>query len=115
MPQALVLSLLLVGFAPTPLVMVSDTPAPTATEIFNLRSECAALGEKILGNNVVGTTHRYLFDGQTSEILAAVLIEKGDRSGVVYDLTSAQPVGNDAGFASATKYIDDRMADDRTR
>ena len=129
----------------------ADAPAPTATEIFNLRSECAALGQKILENNVIGrpltqsqvshyeprtnrcyveltveianaqtpsgmsSTHRYLFDGQTGEMLAAAMIEKAERSGKVYDRTYIQQIGNDAGFANATKYIDDRMADDRTR
>jgi hypothetical protein len=35
----------------------TDEPAfrkPTATEVFNLRSKCAELGEKILNENVIG-------------------------------------------------------------
>jgi hypothetical protein len=39
--------------APAP---IADTPsflAPTATEVFNLRSRCAELGEKIMKNTVV--------------------------------------------------------------
>lgn len=28
--------------------------APTATEVFNLRSKCAELGQKVMDNNVVG-------------------------------------------------------------
>lgn len=36
---------------------------PTATEVFNLRSECAALGRKILDDNVVGPA---LYQSQVS-------------------------------------------------
>ncbi|MBU6431599.1 MAG: hypothetical protein KGJ58_00275 [Patescibacteria group bacterium] len=28
---------------------------PTATEVFRLRSECATIGQKILGNNIIGS------------------------------------------------------------
>jgi len=44
--------------APVPSV---DEPAfrgPTATEVFNLRSKCAELGEKILKNTVIGDAQK---------------------------------------------------------
>jgi hypothetical protein len=114
---------------------------PSATEVFNLRSKCAELGEKIKRGNAIGvalaqeqashydaksnrcyvelTTHmadqshfddhlgRYLYDGQTGEILAWIKIDMGDRSGWTPDVFG---VGN---FSGANKKIDDFMADDR--
>jgi hypothetical protein len=43
-----------------PIAPVSETSfrAPTATEIFNLRSKCAELGEKIMKDTVVGDALR---------------------------------------------------------
>jgi len=128
----------------------ADARPPTATEIFHLRSECAALGEKILENNVVGsalaqsqvshyeprtnrcyveltvqtadltkpqdTMDRFLYDGQTGEMLAVARIGKGKRHGMVYDKQHEPDYStNDAGFGEASAYIDDRMADDRKR
>jgi hypothetical protein len=40
--------------APIPLVEAPSSRSPTATEVFNLRSKCAELGEKIMQNTVVG-------------------------------------------------------------
>jgi hypothetical protein len=40
--------------APTARADVSSFPAPTATEVFNLRSKCAELGEKIMKNTAIG-------------------------------------------------------------
>jgi hypothetical protein len=94
---------------------------PTATEVFNLRSKCAALGERILEDNTIGSAltqsqvthyeprtnrcyveltiqtadlskpidqhynHRVLYDGQTKEMLAWALIERGKKGGMVFD------------------------------
>ena len=54
--------------APTPCVPTQPVGAlsvrsPTATEVFNLRSKCAELGEKIMKNTVVG-------DGLTKDQLS---------------------------------------------
>jgi hypothetical protein len=40
--------------APTPPVAAFSFRSPTATEVFNLRSKCAELGEKIMEKTVVG-------------------------------------------------------------
>jgi hypothetical protein len=40
--------------APIPPVDAPSFRSPTATEVFNLRSKCAELGEKILKNTVIG-------------------------------------------------------------
>lgn len=40
--------------APIPPVDTPSFRSPTATEVFNLRSKCAELGEKILKNTVIG-------------------------------------------------------------
>src|SRR5690348_10559664 len=40
--------------APIPLVEAPSSRSPTATEVFNLRSQCAELGEKIMKNTVIG-------------------------------------------------------------
>lgn len=116
---------------------------PTATEIFNLRSKCAELGDKILENNFVGRAltqevkshynpetnrcyveldvhaadlskyeeyenSRYLFDGQTKDMLASSRQEKGVKSGSIYD-----PDDVTAGYDKANAMIDSRMADGR--
>ena len=112
---------------------------PTATEVFNLRSECAKLGEKLLGGNVVGlalskyqvshynpktnrchveltvqsadatqelkSMSRYLFDGQTGEMLAYAKLEKGVQTGMAFKKAGI-------GFEEATKYIDETMKDE---
>jgi hypothetical protein len=88
---------------------------PTATEVFNLRSKCAALGDRILEETTIGIAltksqvshyeprtnrcyveltiqtadlskpidqhyhHRVLYDGQTKEMLAWALIERGKK------------------------------------
>ena len=60
MNMVLIASVLVVFSAcekpPTPKPVV-DEPAfrkPSATEIFNLRSQCAELGEKIMDGNIIG-------------------------------------------------------------
>ena len=40
--------------APVPPVDAPSVRSPTATEVFNLRSKCAELGEKIMKNAVIG-------------------------------------------------------------
>jgi hypothetical protein len=40
--------------APIPPVAAPSFRSPTATEVFNIRSKCAELGEKIMKNTVVG-------------------------------------------------------------
>ena len=40
--------------APVPVVDAPTFRSPTATEVFNLRSKCAELGEKILKNTAIG-------------------------------------------------------------
>src|SRR5438445_965290 len=40
--------------APVPPVDAPSFQSPTATEVFNLRSKCAELGEKIMKNTVIG-------------------------------------------------------------
>ena len=60
------------------------SPAPTATEIFHLRSECSHLGEKILGGNIVGTaltqdqvSH---YDPQTNRCYVQLTVQTADLS-----------------------------------
>ncbi len=40
--------------APIPPVDALSARSPTATEVFNLRSNCAELGEKIMKNTIIG-------------------------------------------------------------
>lgn len=121
--------------APTP----ATQQLPTATEVFALRSECARLGAKLLGGNVVGSAltssqvsrynpktnrcyveltvqnadttltptrlSRYLFDGQTEEILAYAKLENGAQTGMAFKRSGI-------GFEEATKYIDETMKDE---
>ena len=120
---------------------------PTATEIFHLRSECAALGQKILDENIIGSAltqtetsrynpltnrcyvelvvqsadlnkpmevfSRYFFDGQTGEMLASLKIEKGQKSGIVFDRNHQTTTDTNAGWDDAEGYVDAMMADER--
>lgn len=129
----------------SPPVKAEDTvfQKPSATEIFNLRSRCAALGEKIMNENVIGsaltqsqTSHyspktnrcyveldvnmadlnryneyaaRYLYDGQTGEMLAWCKKEKGDSmTGFIFGGKIEQNT-----YLDASMKIDAEMADDR--
>jgi len=119
----------------------------TATEVFNLRSRCAALGDQILEDRGVGSAlsqsqvsyynertnrcyvevtaqtanlnvpatyiARYLFDGQTKEMLAFSRIDKGKKVGMVYDRQHISKSLENAGWDDANAYIDKMMADDR--
>ena len=125
-----------------------DFRLPTATEVFNLRSRCAELGQKILegmvrGNNeaiisqasrydartnrcyvdlIVRTIdptkppnlfHRYLFYGQTKEILAEASIYNDRKQGQVLDKQHNPTSSTDNGWDDARQYIDQMMAEDR--
>jgi len=57
--------------------------------------------------------HRYLFDGQTKEMLAAASIEKGKKWGMVYDKQHRTMNLENAGWDDTTTYIDAMMAEDR--
>ncbi len=134
---------MLFGCQKTPPLKSEEKPAfqpPTATEVFNLSSKCAELGEKIMEGNAIGIalaqsqiSHfdpktnrcyveldvhmadlskfdddngRYLYDGQTGEMLAWSRSTRGKKTGFV--------VGPGAGgFDAANTKIDDLMADDR--
>jgi hypothetical protein len=123
-------------------------PAPSATEIFHLRSECASLGAKIMEANVVGsamtqshTSHyhaptnrcyvelnvntadlqrfdqyyaRYLYDGQTGELLAFSRSEKGQKTSHIFLPQDSKDSTGDP-FWDANNIIDKLMADDRGR
>jgi hypothetical protein len=112
----------------------------SATELVNLRWRCADLGGKILegidaqrhptlsqvshydprtnrcyveitehsGSNY----HRYLYDGQTKEILARASTVKGKREGVIVD-KQRNPTAGSTDYFEADKYIDEMMAEER--
>jgi len=114
---------------------------PTATELFNLRSRCAALGDKFLEDLIVGsaitksitsrydprTNHCYgdvvtrnvdasyylrnLYDLQTAELLAFAKTEKGKKVGMIFNRVSNYR--DDTGFSDANEYIDKIMQEDR--
>ena len=118
---------------------VATQKLPSATEVFNLRSECAKLGDKLLSENTVGRAlsqsqishynprtnrchveltvqtadqtrpldvmSKYLFDGQTGEMLAYAKVEKGTQSGMAFNKVGM-------GFDEAVKYIDQTMNDE---
>ena len=111
----------------------------SATEVFNLRSRCAELGGKILEGidaprhptlsqvshydprtnrcyvelteQSGSTYHRYLYDGQTKEVLASASTVKGKREGAIFD-KQRNPTGN-TDYFEAGKYIDEMMAEDQ--
>jgi hypothetical protein len=112
---------------------------PTATELFNLRSQCAALGNKFLDdlfaasksvtshydprtNHCYGDvvtqspavpsySNRSLFDLQTGELLAFAKTEKGKKVGMVFSRLS--DMRDDVGFSDANEYIDKIVQEDR--
>jgi hypothetical protein len=57
--------------------------------------------------------NRYLFDGQTKEMLAAVGIEHGRKSGMIFDKQHRVSNLQNGGWDDASEYIDAMMADDR--
>jgi hypothetical protein len=112
----------------------------TATELFDLRSRCAALGDKFIDELWVGehaksltshydpnTNHCYgdvitrstddsfvnrsLFDLQTGEVLAFAKIEHGEKVGMVFGRLS--DMKGDLGFTDASEYIDKMMHEER--
>jgi hypothetical protein len=117
--------------------------------VFNLRSKCAALGDRLLEETTIGIAltksqvshyeprtnrcyveltiqtadlskpidqhyhHRVLYDGQTKEMLASAQIERGKKSGMVFDKQHRATSLANAGWDDAGAYIDAMMADDR--
>ena len=109
---------------------------PTATELFALRTACANLGKKVLDENPVGPTltqsetsrydlatgHcyvdtyirsaddkvfvRYLFDGQTGEMLAWAESNTGKKVGKIFDPTAARD-----GYDPANAFMDSLMSE----
>lgn len=112
---------------------------PTATEVFHLRSECAALGEKMKNDPPVGwfglaselsrydpgTNRCYvelrsasstsLYDGQTGELLANTTFSPPVRSSGVKPGLVTLPTDEDAKYKAVTDLIERMMADDRAR
>ena len=122
--------------------VVGALAQPMATEVFNLRSLCAALAGKMLEEQAIGAAltqsqisrydprtnrcyveitvqsskdsryqHRYLYDGQTKELLASSRSEKGIRGGMIFDRQHI-PTRAD-GWDDANEYIDQMMAEDK--
>jgi hypothetical protein len=56
---------------------------------------------------------RYLYDGQTKEMLAFAQIQNGKKSGKVFDLHHRTTSFENAGWDDASDYIYAMMADDR--
>ena len=58
--------------------------APTATEVFNLRSKCAELGEKILDGNIIGSAlaqeHVSHYDPKTNRCYVELDVHMADLS-----------------------------------
>ena len=132
---------------PIPPVEAPSFQSPTATEVFNLRSKCAELGEKIMRNTAIRDElkkdqlsrydpktnrcyvqltvwnanpgkgddyfQRYLYDGQTSQMLAAMRREHGVRSGDIYIDPSPLSGNPDELYLDASLFISKTMADDR--
>jgi hypothetical protein len=122
---------------------------PMATEVFQLRSACARLGEQLLEDNAVGaaltkeqvshynsqsnrcfvelTVHmadlsryddyvnRTLYDGQTKQLLAFARIEKAKKVGMIFDNQHVADPMKNLGWDDASAFIDQMMADDRTK
>ena len=116
-----------------------DFQPPSATGV---QSRCAELGEKILEEqamnlgtipsqvshydprtnrcyvelnvltNDINTFHRYLYDGQTKEVLATASTVKGNKEGAIFD-KRRNPTGDTHEYFEADKYIDEMMAEDR--
>ncbi len=55
----------------------------------------------------------YLYDGQTSEMLAWARIEHGKKSGNVFGLAPPDKKGPDVFWDQAIHYMNDKMEDDR--
>jgi hypothetical protein len=61
---------------------------PTATEVFNLRSQCAALGQKILDNNAVGSaltqSQNTYYNPVTNRCFVELTTQSADLSGNLF-------------------------------
>ncbi len=128
--------------APTPTPRLFAVP--TASEVFNLRSKCAELGDKILESNFVGSAltqevlshynpetnrcyveldvhaadlsqyeqhpySRYLYDGQTKDLLVSATNDKGKKTGHIFNGDIF------ADYDKATARMDSLMADDHQK
>jgi hypothetical protein len=124
---------------------------PSATEVFNLRTKCARLGQEldesmphgsnwsqeVLSNYSIkenrcyivldgfnesyrGERARYLYDGQTQELLASANLfrdkptqsDRRDTNGVVWanhDFGTDCHEGGDCGYTKADAYIDSKI------
>ena len=112
----------------------------SVTGVLDLRSKCAELGQKILDEEPfkirrfpaqashydprtnrcyveltvltddINTIHRYLYDGQTKEMLAHAARVKGNKEGQIFN-KKPNPTGI-AGYFEATEYIDQMMAEE---
>jgi len=129
-----------IGLSTPAIAQQRDFQLPTATEVFNLRSRCAELGEAILDQQPfknrtfpsqasrydprtnrcyveltvltddINTIHRYLYDGQTKEMLAHAARVNGKKEGQIFN-NQPNPPGI-AGYFEATEYIDQMMAEE---
>ena len=129
-----------VGLCVPAMAQQLDFQPPTATEVFN-QSKCAELGQAILDQQPfksrtfpsqasrydprtnrcyveltvltddINTIHRYLYDGQTKEMLAHAARVNGKKEGQIFN-NQPNPPGI-AGYFEATEYIDEMMAEDR--
>jgi len=128
--------------APPP-AKADDKPAflpPTATEIFNLRSKCADLGEKLLQADLIGPTLAHeatsRYDPKTNRCYVRIDIHMADLtrydelySSYLYDgqtgemlawiksqngkNTGFSSIGGDSGYDGAIMIINNMMYDDR--
>src|SRR5712692_1543143 len=67
---------------PSPTRNARVTAPPTATEVFNLRSKCAELGEKIMERNIIGSalTQSQVshYDAETNRCYVELDVNTGD-------------------------------------
>ena len=129
-----------VGLCAPAMAQERDLRSPTATEVLNLRSKCEELGQAILDQQPfksrtfpaqashydpctnrcyaelavltddIKTIHRYLYDGQTKEMLAHAARVNGKKEGQIFN-NQPNPPGI-AGYFEATEYIDQMMAEE---
>jgi hypothetical protein len=135
-----------VGLCMPAMAQQQDFRPPSATEVSNLRSKCAEVGEKMLGGGntevltksqrsrydprtnrcyvelIVQTAnptkppnffHRFLFDGQTKEMLAEASSYNDNKEGQILDKQHIRNNSNNNGWNDAGEYIDQIMAEDR--
>ena len=113
---------------------------PTATKLFNLRSRCAALGDKFLDDLLVGPHIRKSITSHYSprtnhcygDLVTQNIVGHSYSNRSLYDLQTGdllafaktengkqagiifgRPPGDDTGFSDANEYIDRLMQEDR--